>query len=246
MFQFFIDDSDVNRDEKTVYITNDNLHHMKNVVRLKAGEVFRVSTTNKNNYRCELVGYDDNRALGKIIEEEDSSTELQGEIRLYQGLPKQEKMELIIQKAVELGVTEIIPVAMEYSIVKLEKEKESKKILRWQEIAKAAAKQSKRSIIPKIENVMSLKEAIKHAENNTINLVPYENEEGILGSKKIISEIKKNDKVGIFVGPEGGISDKEIALLKETMKSVSLGKRILRTETAAIAMCAIVMMQMEE
>ncbi|MGN0170048.1 MAG: RsmE family RNA methyltransferase [Lachnospiraceae bacterium] len=244
MYQFFIEASQVQSEQ--VFITGSDLNHMKNVVRLKPGEIFRVSVSDGKNYLCELIGYEQDRAVGRITDQPAKDTELKGRIQLFQGLPKGEKMELIIQKAVELGVSEIIPVRMKNCVVKLDEKKGAQKVVRWQAIAEAAAKQAKRSIVPEIHEIMDYRESLAYAADNDINLVPYENEEGILGSKKILSGIKPTDHVGVFVGPEGGFDDKEIALARETMRSISLGNRILRTETAAIAAVTLIMMQMEE
>ncbi len=244
MYQFFISEEQIR--EQKVYIEGADYNHMKNVVRLKPGEIFRVSTEGGNNFLCELKGYENASAVGIVRKQDENQTELGGKIQLFQGLPKGDKMELIIQKAVELGASEIIPVRMKNCVVKLDEKKAASKVARWQGIAEAAAKQSKRSIVPEIHEVMDFSEAIKYASSNDKNLVPYENEEGIKGSKKIISEIKSTDHVGIFIGPEGGFDDKEISLARQTMESISLGGRILRTETAAITTMSLVMMQMEE
>ncbi len=243
MFQFFVEDSSFKGDY--VEITGSDLNHMKNVVRLKLGEKFRVSLPDGKNYLCQVEGYSEEAGLGKVLSEMDS-TELSGRIILYQGLPKSDKLELIIQKCTELGVTDIVPVRMKNSVVKLDDKKAESKVMRWQAIAEAAAKQSKRSVIPTVHPVMSFKEAVKDAENNGINLVPYENQKGISYTKEVLSRIGKNTSVGVFVGPEGGFDNKEIDLVKEEMELISLGRRILRTETAAITMASLLMMQMEE
>ena len=244
MYQFFIEDQQIA--EEKVYIEGADYNHMRNVVRLKAGEVFRVSTTLGKNYICELEEFENNQAIGRILHEDERGTELLGKIQLFQGLPKGEKMELIIQKAVELGATEIIPVRMKNCVVKLDDRKAQAKVKRWQGIAEAAAKQSKRSIVPVIHEVISYDEALRYAQSNTVNLVPYENENGIKGSKEVLLSIRPTDQVGIFIGPEGGFDQSEIEKARETMKSISLGKRILRTETAAITTMSLVMMQMED
>lgn len=244
MYQFFIESSQIQ--EKKVFITGNDYNHMKNVVRLKPGEIFRVSVQDGSSFFCELTGYEAEKAVGQITDCPAEDTELNGRIRLYQGLPKGDKMELIIQKAVELGVSEIIPVRMQNCVVKLDDKKASQKVIRWQAIAEAAAKQAKRSVVPVIHEVMGFQESVAHAQDNTINLVPYENEEGMAGSKKVLSEIKPGDQVGVFIGPEGGFTEAEISLAQKSMQSISLGRRILRTETAAIAAVTLIMMQMEE
>lgn len=244
MYQFFISANQV-LDETMVFIDGSDYNHMKNVVRLKPGEVFRVSVDDLRSFKCELTGYEDNKAYGTIIEKEETSTELSGEIILYQGLPKGDKMELIIQKAVELGASKIIPVSMKNCVVKLDEKKADSKIKRWQAIAEAAAKQSKRSIIPIVGNVITFAQAIEQAKEQTVSLVPYENEGGMAKSKEILAAIKPGDKVGIYIGPEGGFAENEIELARSSCQCVSLGRRILRTETAAITTVSLVMMQME-
>ncbi|MBE5905578.1 MAG: 16S rRNA (uracil(1498)-N(3))-methyltransferase [Lachnospiraceae bacterium] len=244
MYQFFISESQIK--EKRVSIEGADFNHMKNVLRLKPGETFRVSTDAGGNYLCEVTEYEENAGIGRITQELTESTELAGRIVLFQGLPKGDKMELIIQKAVELGASEIVPVRMKNCVVKLDDKKAKAKVARWQAISEAAAKQSKRSRIPQIHEVMEYAAAIAYAEQFDVNLVPYENEGGISASKEILANIKPTDTVGIFIGPEGGFDAKEIAKARENMQSISLGRRILRTETAAITAMSLVMMQMEE
>lgn len=244
MYQFFVDENQVC--DNTIYIENQDFNHMKNVVRLKPLEKLRVSTKDGHNYYCELTRYEELTAVLTILSEDTEGTELKGKIQLFQGLPKGDKMELIIQKAVELGVTQIIPVRMKNCVVKLDDKKAAAKVSRWQAIAQAAAKQSKRSFIPTVSEVMNYSDALEYARTNRLNIVPYENEEGIQESKKILASIQPTDEIGIFIGPEGGFDDKEIETARKTMKTISLGKRILRTETAAITTLALVMMQMEE
>ncbi|MCR4956531.1 MAG: 16S rRNA (uracil(1498)-N(3))-methyltransferase [Lachnospiraceae bacterium] len=245
MYQFFVKEQQIS--EQKVYIEGNDYNHLKNVVRMKVGETFRVSTLDSNkNYMCSLKGFENERAVGEILSEDESGTELKGSIVLFQGLPKGDKMELIIQKAVELGVHEIVPVRMKNCVVKLDEKKAKAKVARWNAISLAAAKQSKRSLVPTVHEVVSLKEAMELGKSNEINLVPYENEEGIQGSKNVLSQIEPQHAVGIFIGPEGGFDEEEITLLRTKMQTISLGKRILRTETAAITAMALVMMQMEE
>lgn len=244
MYQFFVEDEQVIEDK--IFIKDQDYNHIKNVVRLKIGEQLRVSTKAGRSFLGKLCEFQEKEAVVEILEEDFEGTELKGQIQLFQGLPKGDKMELIIQKAVELGVTEIIPVRMKNCVVKLDDKKATAKVARWQAIAEAAAKQSKRSFIPKVCKVLDYREAIEYAKDNNVNLVPYENEEGMLGSKRILASIEPTDHVGIFIGPEGGFDQKEIDEARETMKPISLGRRILRTETAAITSVGLVMMQMEE
>lgn len=167
------------------------------------------------------------------------------DITIYQGLPKADKMELIIQKTTEIGVKKIVPVAMERSIVKLNEKDAKKKIERWQKIAEVAAKQSKRDIIPKIQNIIKISDLCNEIKEYDLFLVAYENEEKIT-LKQILKQNKETKKIGVLVGPEGGIDNKEIEkLLQNGAKVVSLGKRILRTETAPITIVSNLVYEFE-
>lgn len=154
-------------------------------------------------------------------------------------------MELIIQKAVELGVYEIIPVAMKNCVVKLDEKKAEHKKKRWQGIAESAAKQSKRSLIPKVASPMSYKEAIDYASAMDVRLVPYENKRGMKATKEVVSQIEPGKSIAVFIGPEGGFAPEEIALVQEEMHLISLGRRILRTETAGMAALSILVYELE-
>ena len=180
-----------------------------------------------------------------ILKENAPSTELSGKIYLFQGIPKGNRMETVIEKAVELGVYEIIPVAMKYCVVKLDEKKAEAKVNRWQKLSETAAKQSKRSLIPKIHSVMSYSEAVKYASGCDVRLVPYENENGMHAAKKAFSSIKEGDSVSVFIGPEGGFAEEEIEAVRDTMQIISLGRRILRTDTAGIAIMSALMLEME-
>ena len=175
-----------------------------------------------------------------------AGTELQNRIVLFQGLPKADKMELIIQKAVELGAAEIVPVSMKNCVVKLDAKKAENKVKRWQQIAESAAKQSKRSLIPAVHEVLSYREAVAYAAECDVRLVPYENEQGMAGTKTMIEAIVPGESIAVFIGPEGGFDESEIAEARDAgMKTISLGNRILRTETAGLAALSILMYQIE-
>lgn len=245
MYQFFIESSRIT--DNQARITGQDFLHMKQVVRLRIGEQFRISTTEGKNYFCQLKEYEEDAAVGEILREDEEGTELNGSIWLFQGLPKQEKMELIIQKAVELGATHVVPVAMKRSVVKLDDKKAIDKVKRWQAISEAAAKQSKRSMVPEVWNVCSYKQALNMFEGLDMVLLPYENEKGIAYTRELLAQIVPGKNIGIVIGPEGGFEPEEVALAMEKgAHPVSLGKRILRTETAAIAALTLVMLQMEE
>lgn len=155
-------------------------------------------------------------------------------------------MELIIQKAVELGVYEVIPVAMKNCVVKLDEKKAQAKTTRWQEIAKSAAKQAKRSLIPTVQSPITWKEAVTRMKELDVRLVPYENERGMEATREAVSGILPGQTVGIWVGPEGGFAPEEIAAVQaEELKLISLGNRILRTETAGFTTLAFLIYALE-
>lgn len=245
MFQFFVKQE--NQTDQEIRIYGEDFHHMNQVIRLREQEVFRVSLLDgtKKSYLCELLHYETDCAVGKILTAESDFGEIKGSIVLFQGLPKGDKMEWIIQKAVELGVTTIIPVAMEHSVVKMDEKKAAGKVQRWQTISMNAAKQSKRSIIPEIHSVMNFQDAIEYSKTLDHVCLPYENEQGVIGTDHFLKEISISQKIGIFIGPEGGFSKKELDQLPEFIRKISLGHRILRTETAAIFMVGMIMMQFE-
>ena len=243
MYQFFVESGQIGKD--SVMIEGSDVNHIKNVLRMKPGEKIRISGPAGENYFCEIAEIEDSFVRAAILEKDEAGTELPNRIYLFQGLPKNDKMELIIQKAVELGVYEIIPVAMKNCVVKLDAKKAAAKTARWQGIAESAAKQSKRSIIPKIHEVVSFKEALKLAENCDIRLVPYENENGMEGTRTVLEQIEPGKSISIMIGPEGGFAEEEIAKARETMQSISLGRRILRTDTAGICMMSMLMLQLE-
>ena len=244
MYQFFIDDSQVMDGE--VLIKGSDVNHIKNVLRMKPGEKVRVSTENGKNYFCCITELREESVRAEIVEELTEGTELPNKIYLFQGLPKSDKMELIIQKAVELGAYQIVPVAMKNCVVKLDAKKAENKVKRWQEIAKSAAKQSKRSLIPTVEMPLRYEDAISLAAQLDVVLVPYENERGMEATRSVVEGIRPGQSIGIFIGPEGGFAEDEIALAKShDMALLSLGRRILRTETAGLAMLSILTYQLD-
>lgn len=243
MYQFFIEDAQVMNGFAT--IEGSDVNHIRNVLRMKPGEEIRVCTDSGRNYFCRIADLSESFVRAEILEKEAESTELPCRIYLFQGLPKSDKMEWIIQKTVELGVYEVIPVAMKNCVVKLDDKKAKSKVTRWQAIAESAAKQSKRSLIPEVKQPMSYKEALAYAKEFDVKLVPYENEHGMAGTKNAVEQIRKGDSIAVFIGPEGGFAPEEIELVRNEMNLISLGKRILRTETAAIATLAILGYQLE-
>lgn len=250
MFHFFVSEDQV-RDNQIV-ITGSDYNHLKNVIRLKAGDELLVSVkdatkSGTGNYMCAVDSYSADEAYLNITQADVTSNELPCDITLFQGLPKVDKLELIIQKCVELGVHDIVPVAMKNCVVKLDDKKASSKITRWNAISESAAKQSKRSIIPEVKEPITYKQAVAQMADYDLALVPYENEEGMEATRRLIGNIKPGSRVAIFIGPEGGFADDEIELAKQKgMNTITLGKRILRTETAGMATLAMIAYALED
>ena len=243
MYNFFVE-STAKKDGRYV-LAGADYNHIKNVLRMTAGDQFLVSCNDISDL-CEIENIEIDVVVAKIIKENYQSTNLPINIHLFQGLPKSDKLELIIQKAVELGVSTVTPVSMKRSIVKIDDKKKKSKQERWQAIAEAAAKQSKRTAIPQVCDVLSYKEFITKAKDLDLLIVPYECAEGMAATKAVLREIKSGMNVGIIIGPEGGFEPKEIdEALSIGGKVISLGSRILRTETAAITTVAMCMLYSE-
>ena len=245
MQRFFVTPDQVGEDK--IRIQGSDVNHMKNVLRMRPGEEVMVSDGNNRQYRCRVEDYPEGEAVLAILEAGLVDTELPSRIYLFQGLPKQEKMELIVQKAVELGVCQVIPVQTRRCVVKLDAKKAAKKVQRWQQIAESAAKQAGRGYIPAISEVMTFQEALAFSETLDIRLIPYELADGMEGTRKILDEIRPGQSVGIFIGPEGGFEKEEVSRAVEAgALPITLGKRILRTETAGIAVLSILMYRLEK
>lgn len=245
MQRFFVTPDQVGEDK--IRIQGSDVNHMKNVLRMRPGEEVMVSDGNNRQYRCRVEDYPDGEAVLAILEAGLVDTELPSRIYLFQGLPKQEKMELIVQKAVELGVCQVIPVQTRRCVVKLDAKKAAKKVQRWQQIAESAAKQAGRGYIPAVSEVMTFQEALAFSETLDIRLIPYELADGMEGTRKILDEIRPGQSVGIFIGPEGGFEKEEVGRAVEAgAMPITLGKRILRTETAGIAVLSILMYRLEK
>lgn len=244
MYQFFVPVENIQGNR--ILITGDDVNHIKNVLRMKVGEEIAVSNgEDGKEYRCGIEEIGDEIVCSLRFIKEDG-VELPSKITLFQGLPKADKMEWIIQKAVELGVYEVVPVSMARSIVKLDDKKQKSKLARWQSIAEAAAKQSKRSIIPQVQQVMTMKQALSYACKMDMLFVPYELAEDMGKTRELFDRIKPGQSIGFFIGPEGGFDETEIRLaLDNGAQPITLGKRILRTETAGMAVLSILMYQLE-
>lgn len=249
MYHFFVESSQITPDLKKVEITGADHNHIANVLRMKTGEQFSVSIRDDSEGKelfYEIESIDENSVIGSLCFVEEVGNELPSRIYLFQGLPKVDKMELIIQKAVELGAYQIIPMATKRCVVKLDEKKAQSKVKRWQAISEAAAKQSKRAIIPEVTMPMTMKQAVEFCRDMDVKLIPYENAEHMDETKKLIEGIKPGESIAVFIGPEGGFSEQEIDLCMENgIKPITLGKRILRTETAGFTIISWLMYHLE-
>lgn len=246
MYHFYVENSNIF--EQEIRITGADVKHMKQVLRMKPGEKIIICNGQGKDYYSIIDRIEEQEIIARIEKIRETESELSTKLILFQGIPKKDKMEFVIQKAVELGVYEIVPMLTKRTIVKLEeKKKEQKKIERWSEIAKSAAKQSGRGWIPRITEPLSFREALKKASSLDAAMVPYEAEEGIVAAREYVSGLKGLSTVGILIGPEGGFEEEEIALAKQFgIRPITLGKRILRTETAGLAVLSILMFALEE
>lgn len=246
MQRFFVEPHQIDEEAHQIHITGSDVNHISNVLRMKTGEELWISDGSKYEYRCTIENFEPDEVLLHIVYSQEPEYELPCRIYLFQGLPKADKMELIIQKAVELGAYEIIPVETKRCVVKLDGRKSAKKTARWQQISESAAKQSKRMLIPNVHEVLTFREALKYAESMDVRLVPYELARGMQETKEILAGIEPGQSVGIFIGPEGGFEEKEIeAAIEGGAKPITLGRRILRTETAGLAILSVLMFQLE-
>ncbi|MCU9811420.1 16S rRNA (uracil(1498)-N(3))-methyltransferase [Paraclostridium sp. AKS81] len=245
MDRFFVGKNNINLENKTCIIEGEDVKHISKVLRCRIGEELEICDNDNNEYICEITNIDKSQVELNIVEVVDIKRESDLKIKVYQGLPKGPKMEMILQKLTEVGVDEIILVQTKRTVVKVDDKKEDKKIERWERIIYEAAKQSKRGKIPKLRGVLSFKEALDDMKENDFNIAPYENER----TKSIKQAIKGVDikNIGIFVGPEGGFEDTEIKAIEEIGgQSVSLGPRILRTETASLVASSIVLYELSD
>jgi 16S rRNA (uracil1498-N3)-methyltransferase len=245
MHRFFVPDSQIHG--KDAVITGDDVIHMKKVLRMQTGEEVVLSDGKGYDYDCTIKEIGDDKVYLWIKESKPAVSELPVKLVLIQALPKSDKMDGIIQKAVELGVYELIPVRTSRSVVRLEDRKAAKKQIRWQAIAEAAAKQSGRGMIPKIHPVMSMEEAIETAKKYDTILIPYELADNMSETGEIIKSSLTGKSIAVIIGPEGGFERGEVEKAVEAgAKQISLGKRILRTETAGMMILSVLMFQIEK
>ena len=246
MHHFFVRPEQISG--KEAYIEGPDWNHAANVLRVRPGEQVLLSAGEDWDYLCTVREVDraGQRVLLSVLEENRDTRELPVKISLYQGLPKSDKMELIIQKAVELGAARVIPVETARCVVKLDRKKAESKRSRWQAISESAAKQSGRSVIPEVAMPMPFAAALKEAADSDIRLIPYENAEGMERTRKILESVQPGQKIAVFIGPEGGFEETEIRQAEEAgFEAVTLGKRILRTETAGFVVLSLLMAQTE-
>lgn len=238
MYHFFVTKDQIGPGYIT--ITGGDVNHIRNVLRMKAGEQVSVRDGETKGYVCEIAEIRGETVTARILCEEEDQKELPARLHLFQGLPKSDKMELIIQKAVELGIYQVIPVVTKRTIVKMDKKKEESRIKRWNSIAESAAKQSGRNRIPRVTGIMSFEEALAFAEQFQVKMIPFEHAEGMEAAKREMERMGPGMDIGIFIGPEGGFEDEEVSRAEAAgVKAVSLGRRILRTETAGLMVLSV-------
>ena len=244
MYHFFVSEEQINGEN--AYIEGSDVNHIVNVLRMKPEEELLISVKGDWDYLCKIVDIETDRVNLKVLESMEQR-ELPVNITLLQGIPKSDKLEMIIQKAVELGVSEIIPVKTKRVVVKIDEKKVDTKVNRWNAIAESAAKQSKRSIIPKVHEPMSIDNALEIVKDFGVKLIPYENADGIDKTRKILDNMDKTKNIAVFIGPEGGFEESEVDSIKNSgFEVITLGKRILRTETAGLALLSNIMIRLED
>lgn len=245
MNRFYVEKNQIH--DEYITIEGSDVNHMKNVLRMKIGENVVICDMQGMDYQCEIDSMSSDTIVAKINQMQETVAELPAKIYLFQGLPKKDKMELIIQKAVELGAYQVVPVMMKRCVVKLDdRKKEQKKLERWQSIATSAAKQSNRGIIPEVMPVMNFKQALELASTMDYRILPYENAKGMEETRAIVKDVKDKKSVAIFIGPEGGFEEDEVAMAMEMgIKPITLGKRILRTETAGLTILSVLMFELD-
>lgn len=246
MYRFFVSPEQLK--QSPILITGEDYNHIRNVLRMKTGEEVLLSDEGDKEYLCQIAGYTPEEEVQlEIVDIMGNSRELPAKITLFQGYPKGDKMEQIVQKAVELGVAEIVPVMMKRCVVKLDDKKVVKRVERLNAISLSAAKQSKRGIIPEVKSIMTVAQAIDYAKDLEYIILPYEQAEGMEYSKNVIRQARGKASIGVFIGPEGGFSEEEVRQIEEIGgKTITLGHRILRTETAGIAVLSLLMYLLEE
>lgn len=234
-------------DGENISIIGNDVKHIKNVLRYKVDDELEVCDEKEVRYKTRITRFLEEEILLEIVEVSEKNTEMSVVVDLYQGLPKSDKMDMIVQKNTELGINRIIPVLTDRVIVKIENSNEKKKLDRWNKIASEAAKQSGRQKIPIVENIENLENIVENLSKYDIVIVPFECEKDKSLKMALKNKEKKHQSIAIIIGPEGGFSDKDITMLENlsNVVKVSLGQRILRTETAGIATLAMILYEYE-
>lgn len=244
MYHFFVEEEQVNGEN--AYISGSDVNHIVNVLRMKIGEELLISVKGDWDYICKIEEIENDRVNLKLLESMEQR-ELPIKLTLLQGIPKSDKLEMIIQKAIELGVSEIIPVKTNRVVVRIDEKKTQAKVNRWNAIAESAAKQSKRSIIPKVLKPQTIDNALEIVKDYGVKLLPYENADGIKKTKDILNSLDSKNNIAVFIGPEGGFEEAEVKKSTDSgFEVITLGKRILRTETAGLALLSNIMIRLEE
>lgn len=241
MPRFFVDQNNIA--DELIKITGEDVNHIKRVLRLRSGDALTVCDGRCTDYEAIIEHFESDYVIARIISSTPNRNEAPLDITLFQGLPKSDKMDLIIQKGVELGVKKIVPVITERAVVRINNGKDALiKVARWQRIALEAAKQCNRGIIPQIGMPVEYKEALRLSRESALSMIPYEKETG----NGIKAQLRTpSGSVAVFIGPEGGFTEDEVKrAIMEQVRPVSLGPRILRTETAAIAVLSILMYEL--
>ena len=245
MYRFFVEPSEIG--QNTVQITGNDYNHIKNVLRMKPGEQILVSNGQDREYVCRIHHFEEAQIIADIVDVNGPKRELPVTVTLFQALAKGDKMETVIQKMVELGVGRVVPVSTKRAVVKLDAKKSEAKTKRWNAISESAAKQSKRGIIPEVSCPVNFRQALEIAKEMDMILIPYEEAENMEHTRVVMSQIKPGMSVGIFIGPEGGFAPEEVEQAKVAgARDITLGRRILRTETAGMMLMSVIMYMMEE
>lgn len=243
MSKFFIDKESISGDN--IDITGEDVAHIRKVLRMRTGEKLIACDNDGTDFECEIAEISDKHVTVKILKSWKSENEAPIRVTLFQGIPKSDKMDFIIQKCVELGIDTIVPVKTERTVVRFENAKdEAKKQQRWQKIAVEAAKQCNRGRLPEVSNPVDFNAALEMAGVNDLVLIPYENE-AERGLKSILRNNSTARRIAVFIGPEGGFAEEEVQkCIERSFYSVTLGKRILRTETAGLTVLSILMYEL--
>jgi len=257
MYRFFCEPGQIC--DGRVQITGEDVRHIRNVLRMKPGETILVSCGEEWEYTCRIASLSDDEVTAAITDAQKPGKELPSRIILFQCLPKGDKMETVIQKAVELGAAEIVPVSSRRCVAKLDPRKAETRLKRWNAIAESAAKQAKRMVIPGVHAVLTFAEALRYAQTaagdpsdaqekqQPVLLIPYEHAADMSATRTLFSSIRPGQPVCVLIGPEGGFEEQEVQeAVQAGFCPVTLGRRILRTETAGMTALSILMYLLEE